>query len=60
MGGVRCIDASVAIKLVLKGEAYRAAARKLFNDSIRAELPFVKYLPYYLRRGHQTRPKPPA
>jgi predicted nucleic acid-binding protein len=39
--GVRCIDASVAVKLVLKGEAHRAAARKLLNDSIRAGIKLI-------------------
>lgn len=29
-----CIDASVAVKLVLKGEAYRAKARKLVRDCL--------------------------
>lgn len=41
MSGVRCIDASVAVKLVLKGEAYRAAARQLFRDSIRAGITLI-------------------
>jgi predicted nucleic acid-binding protein len=41
MSGVRRIDASVAVKLVLKGEAYRAAARQLFRDSIRAAITLI-------------------
>jgi predicted nucleic acid-binding protein len=41
MSGVRCIDASVAVKLVIKGEAHRAAARKLVNDSIRANIQLI-------------------
>jgi predicted nucleic acid-binding protein len=41
MSGVRCIDASVAVKLVLKSEAHRAAARRLFNDSIRAGITLI-------------------
>lgn len=32
---VRCIDASVAVKLVLKGEPYRSVARRLIEDSAR-------------------------
>jgi predicted nucleic acid-binding protein len=30
----RCVDASIILKLVLKGEAYRAKARRLVRDSI--------------------------
>lgn len=41
MSEVRCVDASVAVKLVLKGEAHRAAARKLFHDSIRAGVTLI-------------------
>ncbi len=29
-----CVDASVAVKLVLKGESYRAKARKLLRDCL--------------------------
>ncbi|MBC8235742.1 hypothetical protein H8E77_39850 [bacterium] len=42
----RCIDASVIVKLVLKGEPYRVTARRLVREST-AVLTFVKYLPDY-------------
>ncbi len=29
-----CIDASVAVKLVLKGESYRVRARRLLKDCL--------------------------
>jgi predicted nucleic acid-binding protein len=41
MSGVRCVDASVAVKLVLKGETHRAAARKLMSESIRAGIELI-------------------
>lgn len=31
----RCVDASVIVKLVLKGESHRAKARRLVRDSLR-------------------------
>jgi predicted nucleic acid-binding protein len=41
MSEVRCVDASVAVKLVLKGETHRAAARKLLSESIRAGIELI-------------------
>lgn len=41
MSRPHCLDASVAVKLVLKGEAHRAAARKLVSDSIRAGIELI-------------------
>jgi predicted nucleic acid-binding protein len=41
----RCVDASVAVKWVLRGEPFRAKARALLNDSRR--LGIVLIAPYF-------------
>lgn len=37
----RCVDASVMVKLALKGESYRAVARRLVRESVAAGIDLV-------------------
>jgi predicted nucleic acid-binding protein len=37
----RCVDASVMVKLALKGESYRAVARRLVRESVAAGIGLV-------------------